>query len=480
MWDAQARPFPVDVEYMMQDTVDNLKPKYKMPASFEEACEGVAKMEEELRRKVTPLLKTEEKEAGVHSEGDNAGLETIAEAEEDLKFDEEEDEEEERRRKSPPDDDEEAEGEERDGSQSQSQPHRGPNYDDDEEGTKGQEEGTSQGVENDNYEEDGDDSDLSDDDDDDENLVIKREAKAEPSEEDADFMAAFDKMMYESIQQRNQESVKPPQIDIAVPSNIKAQVLERKERQGSVPKAFVAPTTALLKIPTPESTPGGAASLSPVAMAASPGESTPSRTSEERSEFGFGGTERKEEGDINVEMEVSDEEDEEEEEDDEEEEEEEEEKSGIDFILITRKGNKQNYHTLNVPLSVEFASKLREREAAQREEKEKMKKLTLERFEQMEEEEMAMSRIGANQPGVNNNAFRKPHHGGNNGYGRGYSGGGRGAPDANLIFGVKPKYVHTKGVPDNVSEQFRSDSNVGGSGGGGGGATSNPVYRIKR
>ena len=108
----------------------------------------------------------------------------------------------------------------------------------------------------------------------------------------------------------------------------------------------------------------------------------------------------------------------------------------------------------------------------------------------------AMAKIGANQPGGNVNMFRKPHHyGANNGYGgKGHLAGGAGAPkgtpDANLIFGVKPKYVHQKGVPDNVTEQFRS-SHLGGAvyGGGGGGAGSsggggglgpNPGCRSKR
>ena len=483
-WDINARPFPVDVEYMMQDAIENLKPKYKMPTTFEEACDNVAKMEEELRRKVTPLLEKEKNAANAGGEA-GAGLETIAEAEEDLKFDEEEeeDEEDEDRGKSPPD---EAEGEERDereGSQSQSQPNtRGGAYDDDEEGT-GKDGGDGDDGDNDenddNYGDGGEDSDLSDDDDDDDdNVVIKREAKAEPTAEDADFMAAFDKMMYESIQQRNQETVKPPQIDIVVPSNIKAQVLERKERQGSVGRSVVPMPAAFLKIPSAETATATSAS------AASPSEST--RSSEERNEFGLDdGEKKKEVGEDTMDVEMSDEEEEEEEDEEEAEEDgEEDNNNGIDFILITRKGNKQNYHTLNVPLSVEFASKLREREAAQREEKERMKQLTLERFEQMEEEEMAMSKIGANQPGANVNAFRRTGYGASGGYGRG--GGPKNSQD--LIFGVKPKYVHTKGVPDNVAEQFKSTPSGGGGGygssggygGASGGASTNPSYRLKR
>ena len=301
-WDANARPFPVDVEYMMQDAVESLKPKYKMPTSFEEACENVATMEEELRKKVTPLLKEEEKNNAGGGGGNDAGLETIAEAEEDLKFDEEEEEEdeeddEERGRKSPTEEAEGEEREDREGSQSQSQPNpsRGSAYEDDEEGKEAGDGGEGVDGENDEDDDDNvDNSDLSDDDDD--NVVIRREAKQEPTAEDADFMAAFDKMMYESIQQRNQETVKPPQIDIVVPSNIKAQVLERKERQGSVGKTVPTTTSAtpmmpaaFLKMTTPPPVPTTtttAASAVALVVAASPSESMPSRSSEERMETG--------------------------------------------------------------------------------------------------------------------------------------------------------------------------------------------------
>lgn len=43
-------------------------------------------------------------------------------------------------------------------------------------------------------------------------------------QEDEDFMAAFDKMLMENIQQRSQEAVKVSQTDITVPVNYKTQM----------------------------------------------------------------------------------------------------------------------------------------------------------------------------------------------------------------------------------------------------------------
>ncbi len=40
----------------------------------------------------------------------------------------------------------------------------------------------------------------------------------------------------------------------------------------------------------------------------------------------------------------------------------EEEEDHINFVLMTKKGNKQQFATLNVPISAEFATKFRERE----------------------------------------------------------------------------------------------------------------------
>lgn len=45
--------------------------------------------------------------------------------------------------------------------------------------------------------------------------------------EDESFLQEFDKMMYDSLQQRIQEQVKPPQVDFSVPVNIKTKMKAR-------------------------------------------------------------------------------------------------------------------------------------------------------------------------------------------------------------------------------------------------------------
>lgn len=64
-----------------------------------------------------------------------------------------------------------------------------------------------------------------------------------------------------------------------------------------------------------------------------------------------------------------------------------EETSTINFVLMMRKGNKQSYKNLNVPVTSELALNLKEQEMAERMEKEKVKKLTLDINERLEEED---------------------------------------------------------------------------------------------
>ena len=46
--------------------------------------------------------------------------------------------------------------------------------------------------------------------------------------EDDDFMQAFDRMLTETVQARSNESVKVPQLDIAVPMHIRSQRAKRE------------------------------------------------------------------------------------------------------------------------------------------------------------------------------------------------------------------------------------------------------------
>lgn len=95
------------------------------------------------------------------------------------------------------------------------------------------------------------------------------------------------------------------------------------------------------------------------------------------------------------------------------------------FVLMVRKGNKQQYKTFEADINSELAQNLRDQEQAQREEKERVKRLTLNITERLEEEdyqEMTQQQRVVNQ---NLNRERKKYQ------------HPKGAPDADLIFGPK-------------------------------------------
>ncbi len=162
--------------------------------------------------------------------------------------------------------------------------------------------------------------------------------------EDDDFMAAFDTMLSDTIQQRSHEGAKIPQADIAIPMHLKGQ--------KQAPKV----TDPL---------------------------NEPVRTEED--------------------------------------------KSAIQFTVLTKKGNKQQLSTLNVPITTEFAAKFIERGEVERAEKEKMKRVVLNFHERQEEEDYQEMIAALNRPmPMNHNRERrvKYNH-------------PKGAPDADLIFGSK-------------------------------------------
>ncbi|KAJ8919747.1 hypothetical protein NQ315_006276 [Exocentrus adspersus] len=98
----------------------------------------------------------------------------------------------------------------------------------------------------------------------------------------------------------------------------------------------------------------------------------------------------------------------------------------IGFVLMVRKGNKQQYKQFEADIDSELAQNLRDQELAQKEEKEKVKRLTLnitERFEEEDYQEMIQQQ---NRPVTQNlNRERKKYQ------------HPKGAPDADLIFGPK-------------------------------------------
>ncbi|XP_044016456.1 regulator of nonsense transcripts 2 [Aphidius gifuensis] len=101
--------------------------------------------------------------------------------------------------------------------------------------------------------------------------------------------------------------------------------------------------------------------------------------------------------------------------------------STVDFVLMIRKGNKQQYKNLVVSETSDLAKNLRNREQEQKEEKERVKRLTLNITERQEEEDYQETINQGTKPvtvNLNRERRQKYNH-------------PKGAPDADLIFGPK-------------------------------------------
>ena len=104
-----------------------------------------------------------------------------------------------------------------------------------------------------------------------------------------------------------------------------------------------------------------------------------------------------------------------------------EDKSVVNFVLMTRSGNKSQLTNIEMPGDCDLVAKLRNREVAEREEREKVKRMTLEMNERQEEEEAQEMLQQAQRPLISNcNRDRRPKYQ-----------HPKGAPDADLIFGPK-------------------------------------------
>lgn len=316
----EARPFPVDVENLMIDTMECIRPKMRLHPNYEEACKAVEELENEYKQKVASVLTIIETDQEGSASETEEGLGTIQEAEEygeDLSL-------------SGLD---ESETSQEETSQSQ----------------RSTEDQGEEGGESCNEEDDEDVMESAGENEEDDQLTImKGGPKHIKCSEDEDFMTAFDKMMTENIQARTNESLKVPQLDIAVPMNLK----DKSKKTVSV-------------------------NLYPMKEEEVPKE-------EDRS---------------------------------------------IEFVLMTRRGNRQHFTNLNVPISEEFATKYREREQAEKAEKEKMKQVVLGIHERQEEEDYQEMIASLNRVmPVNTNRERRVRYQ-----------HPKGAPDADLIFGSKKR-----------------------------------------
>ncbi|XP_066260334.1 regulator of nonsense transcripts 2 [Euwallacea similis] len=101
-------------------------------------------------------------------------------------------------------------------------------------------------------------------------------------------------------------------------------------------------------------------------------------------------------------------------------------KQRIGFVLMMRKGNKQQYKQFEAEADSELVQNLKDQEQAQKEEKERVKRLTLNITERFEEEDYQESISQQTRPVTQNlNRERKKYQ------------HPKGAPDADLIFGPK-------------------------------------------
>ncbi|XP_013930028.1 PREDICTED: regulator of nonsense transcripts 2 [Thamnophis sirtalis] len=299
-------PFPIDIDYMISDTLELLRPKIKLCNSLEESMRQVQELEREFLIKLGLMNDKDSKDS--MTEGEN------------LEEDEDEEEggveiEEQSGNESEINEPEEEEGSEND----------------DDEGEEEEEENTDYLTDS-NKENETDEENT-------EVMIKGGGLKRVPCAEDEDFIQALDKMMLENLQQRSGESVKVHQLDVAIPLHLKSQ-LKKGPPLG-------------------------------------------------------GGEGESESGDT------------------------------MPFVMLTRKGNKQQFKILNVPMSSQLAANHWNQQQAEQEERMRMKKLTLdinERQEQEDYQEMMQSLAQRPAP-ANTNRERRPRYQ-----------HPKGAPNADLIF----------------------------------------------
>ncbi|MBN3315558.1 RENT2 protein, partial [Atractosteus spatula] len=304
-------PFPIDIDYMISDTLELLRPKMKLCCSLEEAMRQVAELEREFLVKL-----------GLANDKDSKGSSSIEEGE---ALEDEED-----------DDDEEggAETEEQSGNESElNEPEEEEVSENEEEDREEEEEENTDYLTDSNKENETDEENT-------EVTLMGGGLKHVACAEDEEFIQALDKMMLENLQQRSGESVKVHQLDVAIPLQLKSQL-----KKGPPPVV------------------GG-------------------------------------EGDAEM-------------------------VDTMQFVMLTRKGNKQQFKILNVPLSSHLAANHFNQQQAEQEERMRMKKLTLdinERQEQEDYQEMLQSLAQRPAP-ANTNRERRPRYQ-----------HPKGAPNADLIF----------------------------------------------
>ncbi|XP_072181831.1 regulator of nonsense transcripts 2-like [Diadema setosum] len=333
-WNTEGRPFPMDVDNAISDTLEMLRPKLKLFVSLEEAHKEVAQLEKDQVQKITNIIPEIQLNI-VQPPAGGQGLMPIMEGNEDqvelsqgvesMSLND--------------DDDDLSDGElgESGGRHRRADRNSATNSQSQNTGEEQEEPYNDYGDDNFALESAGENEE------DDHVTVITGGPKLMACEEDENFTEAFDKMLSENIQQRNAESMKVAQLDIGVPLHIKA-------RTSAKPMTF-----------------------NPFQPQLSP-----------------------------------------------------EDPSTVNFVLMTRKGNKQHFREFEVPINSELASNLKNREQAERAEKQRMKELTLHINERQEEEDYEEMLASLQRPAISVPKEHKPrfHH-------------PKGAPDTEQIFNAK-------------------------------------------
>ncbi|XP_057654273.1 regulator of nonsense transcripts 2 [Diorhabda carinulata] len=289
--------FPPMLEHIFKDTLTTLRPKLNLCQSYEEAIRELNNIKVTLG--VDKLLETG------HGTGDEDGLDTIAET----------------------DNEEVAEDETSEGITATVT---------DDTATEDETVDHTQGSddEGENMTSEAEQEPVS------ESLAIPKGPKKVDCPEDEDFLSALDKMVSENIQERMKEPVKAGNLDISVPVVLKTNVKRTYEQLQETPN--------------------------------------------------------------------------------------ENDQGKIGFVLMVRKGNKQQYKQFEADVDSELAQNLRDQEQAQKEEKEKVKRLTLnitERFEEEDYQEMMQQQSKPVTQNLNRERKKYQHL--------------KGTPDADLIFGPK-------------------------------------------
>jgi regulator of nonsense transcripts 2 len=316
---------PMEVEYVFTESIVNLRPGFKFAKNFKEACDAVDKMETEIKEtlsKTMPHLMNEvfnEVKAGNDPNAD--GLDAIREDEEDeLGEEDEEDDygEQQDERVQTDYEDDENENDEYDTNDTQNRVRKSRM--DGEDQASNANNFNEAGGDNDeglvrsrydsaNHEPSGGDSNS----DADENLIVqpKRIVKQEISIEDEEFMKAFDSLVTENIAQRTKDTIKMPTVDISVPMiPKKLRATLNNDANSEMTSMHVPAPTTLTGLKSFNLTPPP-----PVAVA----------TQNKQSET-----------DVK--------------------------NKGFSFLVMVKKGNKTQYHNMEVPVTSEFANQFRAKE----------------------------------------------------------------------------------------------------------------------